>query len=88
MRDMAENGPRSVQWNLALFDDDVFWCLVRVWQRFAFRRKQSEHSVGVVGSQPGSHRQLTPPDVAASIAADPHAPPPGALHVRLKAGDG
>jgi hypothetical protein len=37
---------------------------------------------------PGSHRRLTSPAEAASIAADAHAPPPGAVQVRLRAGDG
>ena len=26
-RDQAEAGPRSVQWNLALYNDDVLWLL-------------------------------------------------------------
>eukprot|EP01051_Picozoa_sp_SAG22_P020425 SAG22_NODE_4126_length_1376_cov_1.494910_1_plen_335_part_00 len=37
---------------------------------------------------PGSHRRLTTPVEAASIAADEHAPPPGALQIKLRAGDG
>jgi len=62
--DLLANGPGYLQWNIALYDDDVLQVV------------------------PGSHRRPNSAAENAQLLEDNRAPLPGALRVRLKAGDG
>jgi ectoine hydroxylase-related dioxygenase (phytanoyl-CoA dioxygenase family) len=63
-QDLLANGPGYLQWNIALYDDDVLQVV------------------------PGSHRRPNTAAENAQLHRDNRAPLPGALQVRLKAGDG
>lgn len=61
--DIARGGARYVQWNMALYDDEVLWVV------------------------PGSHNRLNTAGENAQMAIDDSVPLPGAIQVRLRAGD-
>eukprot|EP01043_Picozoa_sp_COSAG02_P062122 COSAG02_NODE_8494_length_2550_cov_2.567523_2_plen_436_part_00 len=70
--DIKETGPRYIQWNLSLYDDEVLWVVPGSHVRRASTEEDACLRSGGIASGRGAFRE----------------PLPGALHVRLKAGDG
>jgi hypothetical protein len=70
--DMDESGPRYIQWNLCLHDDDVLWVVPKSHNRRATPEEDACLRSGGFATGRGAFRE----------------PLPNALHVQLKAGDG
>ena len=70
--DIKETGPRYIQWNLCLYDDEVLWVVPGSHVRRASPEEDASLRSGGIASGRGACRE----------------PLPGALHVKLQVGDG
>ena len=76
-RDFVENGPNHLQWNIALYDDDVFWVVPG-----SHIRPNTEAENTQMAAVPHSYAQREPPPDAKR-----HTPLPDSIPVELTAGD-
>ena len=78
-QDFVQNGPDHLQWNIALYDDDVFWVVPG-----SHIRRNTEAEDRQLAAIPHCYAQRDEP----APGSPRHTPLPGSLSVDLKAGDG